>query len=114
MAELTVQDVSLVGLAPAYQAVADGDYFVPASAGKYMIHVKNAHTSSWTVTINDPISVAPSGAKAFDPDVDVVVPNATERMILIDVGRFKDPSTNRIDLAYTGLTALTIGVFRLP
>lgn len=114
MPELSVQSPTLGGIAPGYTAAdVGGDYFLPTESGKYLVHVKNGHTASQTVTINDPNSVVPPGAKSFDPDVDVAVPNAAERMFVVDVGRFKHPTTGKIELAYSGITALTIGVFKV-
>src|SRR3989304_7562505 len=112
MAQINVQDMILAGVAPSYAAAsAGGDYFLPG--GKVCIlHVKNGHTAPQTVTINDPTSRQPSGAKSWDPDVDVIVPNAAEGVILVDAGRFTDRTTGQVNLSYSGVIALTMGVFR--
>ena len=113
MAVLTVQPLVLQTLlTPAYVAAAGGgDSFAPEGA-RCIIHVKNAHSASWTLTINDPTSLAPTGAKSFDPDVDFVIPNAQEQMLELDPTRFTNPATGRIEFTYSGVTALTIGVFK--
>lgn len=106
---------TLTGVDPlAYAAAAaGGDTFAASVNRKYLLHIKNAHTASQTVTLNDPTSQSPVSGKTFDPDVDVVVPNATERMVLIDnPARFIDASGN-IALAYSGVTALTLQVFEI-
>jgi hypothetical protein len=114
MAQLTVQKPTLAGVAPTYAAAgAGGDTFAPEDDGLYMLHVKNAHSASWTVTIDDPNSPSPGNAVAFNPDVAVVVPNATERVILVHAGRFRNKTTGLVSLTYTGVTALSVGVFKV-
>jgi hypothetical protein len=114
MALLTVQKPTLAGVAPSYAAAgAGGDTFAPDDDGLYMLHVKNAHTGSWTVTIDDPTTVSPVNPVAFNPDVAVAVPNATERIIMLDAKRFRNKTTGLVSLTYTGVTALTVGVFKV-
>ena len=115
MAVLTPRVPVLAGLqGTAYTAAAGGgDSFVADATSRYLIHVKNGHTSSQTVTIDDPSSVAPASAKTFNPDVDVVVVNAQESWIYLQSpSRFMDSSGN-INLSYSGVTALTLAIYKL-
>lgn len=109
MATKTVQIVSLTGLTPAYTAcTAGGDEFV--NSGREFIHVKNGHTSPQTVTVNSQ-EACDQGA---DHDIVVSVTNAEERMIgPFPKGRFDD-TAGKVQLTYSGVTALTIAVVRVP
>ena len=114
MADLAVQVVTpQTLLTPTYAAASGGgDAFAPAGI-KCIVHVKNAHSASWTLTFNDPTSLSPEGAIAFNPDVSFVIPNAAERMFSLEPGRFTNPANGKIEWTYSGVTALTIAVFRL-
>ena len=61
--------------------------------------------------MNDPTTADPGGATAFNPDLAVSVPNAGERMIELDPGRFETVATGSIDITYSGVTTVTVGVF---
>jgi len=112
MAVLATQQVVKAGLNPAYAAAAGGgDRFTPGD--RTFLHVKNGHSSSWTVTIATPRTDPGSGQAIAD--VAVVVPNAGERMI----GPFPAPSFGAVadglaDITYTGVTALTVAVIDVP
>lgn len=106
MADLVVKKVVLTGLdpnTPAYVAcTAGGDAVL--NSGYTFLHVKNAHTSAWVVTVN---SIAPC-SQGFDHDSVVSVPASAERMIgPFDRGRFND-ATGKLAITYDGVTALTI------
>lgn len=109
MATLTVQTVALAGITPTYAAAAaGGDEFV--NSGREMIHIKNAHTSSWTVTVNSQTACS----QGFDHDNAVVVTNAQERMIgPFPKSRFDD-ANGKVQITYTGVTALTIAIIQVP
>ncbi len=112
MAALTVITPDLNGELVTYAAAAGGGDSIPVQAGGvYYLHVKNGHSSSQTVTINDPTAVTPVDAVAFNPDVAVPVVNATERIIRLDADRFRDSDGN-ILLTYSGVTLLTVAVYR--
>ncbi len=50
---LTVQAAALAGLNPSYAAAnADGNYF--PNSGREVLHVKNGHSGSQTVTVDSP------------------------------------------------------------
>jgi hypothetical protein len=116
MALLTVRRPPVTGLVVAAFDVTNigGDSFAAENSGRYLLHVKNGHTVPQTVTVDDPNSVGPSGAVAFNPDMAIVIANATEQWILIDnPGRFMVPVTGIINLAYSGVTLLTLAVLRV-
>lgn len=114
MAVLTVQDLNLAGIAPAYvAAAAGGDTFKPRGGRAAIIHVKNGGAGAITATVNDPTSVAPASAATFDPDVAVSVPAGGERVITLSpIDRFTDVNGD-VAVAYSGVTTVTVGVFRL-
>lgn len=112
MALLTVQEVTPAGITPSYAAAAGGgDTFEPLRGQAYNLHVKNGGGSSVTVTVDDPTSVGPTGAAAFNPDLAVSVPAGQERMILIDANRHQDPADDLVDITYSGVTSVTVAVF---
>lgn len=119
MAELVIQDVSAVGLEPLYAAAstAPGDTFTPvdpAPGERYLLHVRNADTAAHSVTINDPTTLAPAGAAAFDPDVIVNVAAGSSMMILLDpIDRFIDETTGQVNITYSVTTGMTVGIFRM-
>lgn len=109
MSDLTVQHIVLSGLTPTYAAAsAGGDAFL--NSGRVLIHVKNAHTSPQTVTVNSQALCS----QGFDHDVAVAIPASEERMIgPFSKERFNDP-LSKVQLTYSGVTALTIAALELP
>jgi hypothetical protein len=108
MATLAAQNVNKAGLNPAFSAAAGGgDKFAPGN--RTFLYIKNAHTASWTVTIDCPTLYKDQAVA----DVVVTVPNASERII----GPFPADLFAQADglatLAYTGVTALTVAVLKL-
>ena len=108
MAALSNQSVVRAGLNPAYAAAAGGgDTFRPGR--KVYLHVKNGHTAAQTVTVATPGSVI-----GLDiADVSVSVPNAGERVIGPFPPEHFAGSGGLANITYSGVTALTIGVFEL-
>lgn len=107
MAQIQTQQIGINGIAPAYQAAANGDEFVPD--GRTFVHVKNGDASGHNVTITTP---GTAFGEAIADDV-VTVPAAGERMF----GPF-DPagfagSDGLAAIAYAALTSMTVGVFRV-
>ena len=100
---ITVQAASLPGLKPTYAAAnVDGNFF--ANSGKEFLHVKNAHTSPQTVTIDSPAACNQGGTH----DVAVAIPAGEERMIgPFPKDRFNDGG-GYVQITYSGVTALTI------
>lgn len=114
MANLTVQSVDTDGLNPALVAAAGGgDTITPADAGPHFLEVVNGGGSPITVTIDDPTSTDPGAASAFNPDVAVSVTNGQRRLIKIDVGRYKNPSTGLVGISYSAVTSVTVGAFKV-
>ena len=112
MATLTLQVVDFALLTPTYAAAAGGGDAVAPGGAKCIFHFKNASGSTWVVTVNDPTSISPANALAFDPDISFSIPNAAERMFLLDPIRFTNPANGLIEWTYSGVTSLTVGVFK--
>jgi hypothetical protein len=112
MAALPVQDAGLAGAAVVYTAANAGGDSVQNN-GLVLLHFKNVGGSPITVTIDDPGTPNPGAATAFNPDVSVVVPATTGDRIVgpFPPFRFNDANGN-LQLAYTGVTGLTVGVIR--
>ena len=109
MAVLTVQQISLAGLEPAFVAAdAEGDEFV--NSGRVFLHVKNGDALAATVTID---SQAPCNY-GFDHNVEVSVPAGEERLI----GPFKrnrfNNSEGKVQVAYSSVSNLTVAAVELP
>lgn len=113
MATLTVINPDLNGEAVAPVAAAVGGDVFPAEAGaEYLIHLRNGHSSPQSVSFDDPNSATPTDATAFNPDVAVPVANATERIIRVAANRFRNTGSGNIAMTYTGVTALTVNVYK--
>jgi hypothetical protein len=112
MANLNVQPIALEGLDPVYSAAdSNGDSFRPG--GRVFIHVINSSGSSVTVTVDDALTVAPRGARAFDPDVDVVVEPSGERFIgPVAPERFRGENGD-VEVSYSDVTGLEVAALRL-
>lgn len=112
MATLAKQTILPAGLTPAYAAAGAGGDKCTAGPAVFL-HVKNGGGAPITVTVDDPTSVSPSGAQAFNPDLSVVVTNAQERMIGPLTDRFTNPTDGLVAWTYSGVTTVTVGVFQL-
>lgn len=112
MAVLTPQDVVLTGLTEALVAAAGGgDSF--DNNGQCVFVVNNGSGASITVTFDDPNTPNPGNAAQFNPDVAVVIPAGQKRYIgPFPPFRFNDPN-GRVNVTYSGVTSLTVGVTRL-
>lgn len=108
MAILASQNVTRVGIAPAYAAAAaGGDRFTPGS--ETFLHVKNGSAGALTVTIATPRTDAYGNAIA---DTAVSVPAAGERMIgPFPAQGYGSVTDGLADITYSGVTSLTIGAF---
>jgi len=107
MATLTVQDVDLDGQGATYAACAGGGDAFP-NDGKTFIHLKNTNAATRTVTVNSQRTCD----QGFDHDVAVVIPATTGDVMIgpFPTARFND-ATNLVQLTYSAVTNLTIGVF---
>lgn len=111
MATLSVQIVDRAGdgLTPAFTAAAAGGDDFPNSGREWLV-VKNGSGATITVTAVTPQTV--SGLAVADEAY--AVPAAGERYIgPFPPGTFNNTSTGRVNLTYSGVTSLTVGVFRL-
>lgn len=110
MAALATQVIVPGGVTPSYAACAGGgDTFVPDK--DTFLHVKNGSGGSLTVTVAVPGTERYGVATA---DVAVAVAAGTERMIgPFPAEIFADSSlSGSAAITYSGVTSLTIGVFK--
>jgi hypothetical protein len=110
MAALTPQNVTLAGLTPAFTPAAGGGDTFP-NDGNCLVEFKNTDGSPVTVTIATPAKV--DGMDVAD--LVVVVPATTGNKLLppLQTHIFNDANGN-VSMTYSGVTALTVAVFRLP
>jgi hypothetical protein len=106
---LTPQSCGLTGLEATYGAAnAEGNYFT--NSGREIIHIKNGHSSPQTVTIDSPTECNQGATH----DCAVEITEGEDRFIgPFPKGRFDDPN-GRVNLSYSGVTALTIAVITVP
>lgn len=106
MAILNAQKVTLAGIAPTFSAAsAGGDNLPPLGGGMFV--VKNGGASPITVTIATPGNTEFGIAQ---PDITVSVPNAGERWIGPLVVGLTDPTSQMINVTYSGVTSVTCAV----
>lgn len=88
-----------------------GNYLVVAPGDRVLLRFANGAGSITTITFDDPSSVTPESATAFNPDVAIAVPATTGvrtiRLTGDRVRRFRDPATGRINWTYSSVTTLT-------
>lgn len=93
---------------------ATGNYVVVALGDRVQLRFANTSGSAITVTFDDPTSVTPASATAFNPDVAVSVPATTGvRYVNLEgalVARFRDPATGRINWTPSAATGLAVEV----
>lgn len=107
MALVAAQQVTQLGIVPAYAAVSASDTFVPRPGLIY--HVKNGGASPDSVVFN---SLVPSNY-GTDVDLTVSVAAGTEKMIALgtDAARFADPVTGLCTVTHSFITTVTAGLF---
>jgi len=109
MATLTPQVIALTGITPTLvAAAAGGDEFV--NSGREFIHIKNGG-SEITVTVNSQTACN----QGSDHDVAVTVPATTGEKFIgpFPKARFND-AAGKVQITYSGVTSVTIGIVRLP
>lgn len=115
MAVLTVQDTSLVAVAPNMQALASGGDSFPNN-GLVLAHFKSTAGAPIVVTADDVGTPAPAGAVQFDPNVTLSVPATTGERVWgpFPPWRFND-ANGRVNLTYgtNPPTGLTLALYRL-
>lgn len=111
MATLSVQNVAVTGLSnPTFSAAAGGGDDFANDGAKTFVYFKNGSGGAITVTFDDTGSASPSGAKAFNADVDVTVPAGGESCI----GPFPQSRFgSSVGMTYSGVTSLTVAALRL-
>lgn len=110
MAELTPQVIVLAGITPALVAAeAGGDDFV--NSGRDFIHIKNGDASPMDVTINSQVDCN----QGVDHDISVTIPASTGEKFIgpFPKDRFND-TAGKIQITYSAVTSVTIGIVRLP
>lgn len=106
MALLATQFMANTGLSPTYAAAAGGgDTFVPADGA--FLHVINAGGAPITATLATPQVIDGDLAVA---DRAITVTNATNKMIPIPPGLYRDPATGLGSVTYSGVTSVTVAV----
>lgn len=108
MALLTTQQITNAGLNPSFAAAAGGGDKIKAEDNVFLV-VKNGGGASITVTITTP-ATSGEGLAIADPAISVT--NGQERWI----GPFKDEfrdAAGEVSVAYSGVTSVTVGAFRL-
>lgn len=102
---------ALSAAAGSFTPDAAGNYVTVAASDRVLLRFANASGSIITITLDDPSSVTPESATAFNPDVAIAVPATTGvrtiRLTGDRVRRFRDPATGRINWTYSAVTSLT-------
>lgn len=110
MALLSPQVIVLTGITPALVAAeAGGDEFV--NSGRDFIHIKNTNAAAMDVTINSQ-ALCDQGV---DHDVIVTVPLTVGEKFIgpFPKDRFND-TAGKVQITYSAVTDVTIGIVRLP
>lgn len=113
MAVLTSQTISVAGVEPVYTpASVDGDRVEVGQ--RSFIHVRNTGATAASVIIDDPNSVGPTGATAFNPDVTVNVDAGSSAFIgpLIE-SRFRSAVDGRASITYSDASDLEIAALKI-
>ena len=107
--EVTIQNIVRTGLEATYEAAVagDGHYFV--NTGKEFIHIKNAHTSPVTVTIDTPGTV--DGHAIGNLSVEIT--NAEERLIGPFPAALYENANGQVVFTFDVITATTLAVVKL-
>lgn len=114
MATLTTQQITPAGITPTYAgATGGGDKIVPGPTT--FLHVKNTSGTSTVVTIDDALSVGPSGGSQFNPDLAVTVPITTgDKMIgPLSAERFQAVSDGLVAVTYSQVSGITVAAVRI-
>lgn len=100
MATLTPINPTLAGVV--VTPITPGSDTIPALAYTSIeLVLRSVSTGAPTITINDPTSVSPSGAVAFNPDVTLAVTAGQLKVARFPCSRFRDENGN---ITYTTAT----------
>jgi hypothetical protein len=108
MATLATQSIVTAGLTPAFVAAAGGGDKCLPGAGTYL-HVKNGGGSPVTVTLVTPATVDTLAVG----DRAIVVAAGAEAKIAVPDTLYRNPTDGLADITYSGVTSVTVGVFRI-
>src|SRR5258708_2627996 len=116
MAQLPLTVLLPSGVATAYQAAgAGGDAFGNPSDERSFVHVKNGSVGSITITVL-PVQAAavkiPGVGPLAPPTRSVVIAAGADAMIGPFTAAYTD-ANNNVNLAYSAVTSVTVGAFRL-
>lgn len=103
--------------APSNNAVtAAGDQFAAEFGAVYLLRFTNASATPANVVLDDPVSVAPVGNTAYNPDVTVAVPAGQSRAMRVDSNRFRNSSGNIVWTYSADMTnaGSVVEIYRLP
>jgi hypothetical protein len=107
MALIAAQTVSAAGLAPTYTAASAGGDQAPVGGG-YFLEVRNGGGASITVTV-----VTPGTIKGLAiADTTLTITAAGTGVIPMDT-IYRNPSTGRADISYSGVTSVTVAVLQV-
>ena len=112
--DVSVQILSdVTATAPtAITADATGNTFTPPDNTEIFARFMNGSGASITVTVDDPNSVTPTGATAWDPDAAIVVGAGVDRMVKIgDPARFTAGATGKVTFTYSDVTSFTFELY---
>lgn len=108
---LTPTEMKRAGVLPGLAAANVDGYAIPNN-GKVWLHVKNSHTSSWVVTITS--AARPISGLALTDVTVTVVNGGVEQLIGPFPPDIFNDAAGRINVTFSGITALTFAAFRLP
>jgi len=106
----TPQVIALTGITPTLTAAeAGGDEFV--NSGRDFIHIKNGDAAAMDVTIDSQVDCN----QGVDHDVVVTIPATNGEKFIgpFPKDRFND-TAGKVQITYTAVTSVTIGIVRLP
>jgi hypothetical protein len=108
MAELTIQTITATGTTPSLDAAdSGGDYVTVANHERSYVYALNGSGGSLNVTVKGKIE---SNQGETNDNV-VAVPAGEDRYIPIRV--WEVSSSNRVDIEYSAVTSLNVGVFQV-
>lgn len=113
MAVLSVQRILTTGLEPAALAAAAGGGDSFANTGRELVEINNASGGDITVTFTGQ-AVCNQGLAGASHSVAVVITAGERRLIgPFDPAKFND-TNNLVQMTYSGVTTLTLGVYSFP
>lgn len=107
-----VQVPTVAPVAPVFNTAGASDTIAVQPTSKYLLHIKNANAGTVSVVITDPNSQSPAGATAYNASVTISIPTGTERLIVLDSGRFRDVNGN-ITLTFTPNASVTYAIYQI-